>query len=485
MHRLCLIERLPLCNACTNVHCLLLCHISMRGSMVVNKLHTILLQYYGEYVRLHTEIFWFWSESDDVLSDDTLYCSIGVTGVSVAFASVSLTNCYVKGPSTYTPNDTHLFSDSMRSRQAKSIPNTFGHFTHLDTYTEPIATVISNPSYCSPPSFNKDCCLKLALCDNEWEPWPPSPQTFLGSVLASHCHWLASQVPTHAVFAYAREHWNIRKCFPSFGHVHLLYASQPIPTVVYPWAKAHSRAQSSTDDDEYEEGLVYLPAELCVCDCAVKAADEGYECRTGPLALLSQWLCDSGEWCLLPQSSLPIKPIARSGDVVDWTNFLLELYCVAWPMDALNELSDKLRDTSHHSQWLPPVVDAVVSNRDIDPLVVQSAASLILLSPWTPSLIRAVWLCLRCNDQPVGPIADWLSIDQTPTRNIAWEQDRTSSMPAVWRAAVRLFGQLNDANLDPVIRVVIYFSLDGVVLQRIPPSNSGSFVWRDGGILCT
>lgn len=374
----------------------------------------------------------------------------------------------------------------MRSRQPKSIPNTFGHFCQLDTYTEPIATVISKPSYCSPPPFDKDCCLNLEHTDNVWEPWPPNPHTFIHSSLASHCYWLASQVPAHVVLQYAREHWNVRRCLPSFGHVHLLYACQPNTPVAHPWTKVHDRLQwTDTEDDACEEGLVYLPAELCVCDCAVKAADTGYECKTGPMLLLSQWLGEWGEWCLLPQTSLPIKPPMQSGDAVDWTNFLLELYCVAWPMDGLNELSNKLREKQYHSQWLPPVIDTVASNRDMDPLVLQSAASMLLLSPHLPSLIHAIWICLRRPHQASGPIADWLSIHPDQSPNVVWEHGGPSScIPAVWRAAANAFNGLVDAQMDTTTRVVVNFTSDCVSLQRLPLCESGSFVWKDGGILC-
>ena len=323
----------------------------------------------------------------------------------------------------------------MRARQSASIPNTFGQFQHLDVYDKPTETTIATPEYHSSPN-STERCHGMEISD-AWEPWPSEPSVLRSSVLAAHCGWMASQEPPHAVCEYARAHWARNHCFPSLGHVHLLYASaNPPDPALYPWTTIHGHAPR---EDACTEGLVHLPAELCICDCAIVRADGE---RPGPLQLLSRWLVDSGSWRTLPRECLPVQ---QGGD---WNHFLMELYCVAWPVHALGELGDAVRNPKFHSAWLPPVIDAVASNRNIDATILQCSASLRLFEP-PPGIIRAIWAAYRDPAAAAGPIASWLAPE--PLTSIRWETTVPHhTLPAVWYAAITIFNSWMDPGLGNI-----------------------------------
>lgn len=359
--------------------------------------------------------------------------------------------------------------------------NTYGHFQHLDSYENPIDTTIAAPMYCAPP---KDMGFQLSEDANVWEAWPPNPQDFVRSIMASHCNWLASQTPFHAVLKYAGRHWQLYKCFPSFGHIHLLYAvAYTGAELALPWALAHSsRRFRDEDDNGPDEGPVYLPAELCICDCAIKAADEVHsvtKCETGPFRLLSQWLCEYGEWQLLLLNEIPIQHVCENA-------FLLEVYCVAWPADSTAELTLLIQNGHDHSVWLPHVIDTVASNRDIDYLVLQCAASLLLL-PKVPHILQAIFEQLH-NQDTHGPLGQWLCLTTTSTE---WICER-AGLPAVWCAATNIFNRMSKANQPAKSIIRVSSQSDTVVIHHMrvnwfdvsQPISYGPFMWKEGRILC-
>ena len=397
--------------------------------------------------------------------------------------------CYSIHTGTYTMHPHH----PLRRKPAR-MSNTYGQFQHLDTYDTSIGTVIAEPHYCHPPSTNQEDAFQLLSDADVWEPWPPNPKDFLRSSLASHCFWLASHPPSlRAVQEYAGQHWKICACFPSFGHIHLLYATSRDNQACaeLPWVIAHKPPQSPDGDDNGDdEGPVYLPADLCICDCAIKAAQvesSPAQYQTGPMLLLSHWLCEHGEWKPLVRDDLPTQWRDRS----DWNAFVVELYCVAWPADCMDQLSGCLRDRETHQRWLPSVIDAVVSNRDIDALVLQCAAALLLF-PSPPSLIRTIWDAIRTDD---GILLQWLSASFVPASmaRVLWTTTPDRLPPAVWRAAIQMFNHMKEeATTDPTTKTDMCVNVSmtndcDLVLQRLPNTDDchgGEFMWLDGHILC-
>jgi hypothetical protein len=363
-------------------------------------------------------------------------------------------------------------------QQPMPLPNTYGLFQHLDSYETGITTVIAEPQYYCLPSATINT-FKLLLDADIWEPWPPNPKDFLRSSLAAHCLWLASHPKSlRVVQEYAGQHWAACDCFPAFGHIHILYAAITDDNDELPWAVAHKLPPSPDGDDNGdEEGPVYLPADLCICDCAMKAAHVEL-CETGPFRLLSHWLSEYGEWKRLSRAHLPPG--------TDWNAFVMELYCVTWPVDSIHLLSHRMRERDTHHQWLPSVVEAVVSNRDIDAVVLQCAASLLLL-PSPPSLMRAIWNSIRTN--PSGEhtvIVQWLFTTHNRRGRIQWTTVADRLPPAVWRAAVPIFNNATDNPLCEIDNVIVTISVSNagdIVLCRVP-HNDGDFVWLDGHILC-
>jgi hypothetical protein len=365
----------------------------------------------------------------------------------------------------------------MHIRRSVSIPNTFGPFQHLDVYDKPMETTVATPVYMSSPMSTEMGCDGDVVPD-VWEMWPPEPAVFRSSVLAAHCGWMASQTPSHAVCEYARAHWMTKHCFPAFGHVHLLYACTHHS--LHPWTTAHEQAPSDVQEELCVEGLVYLPAELCICDCAMTRAPVDQQLVAGPLQLLSRWLAESGTWRILPRKDLPEHPPVHPGDTGDWHNFLVELYCVAWPLHALDELGAAVRNPETHGVWVPPVIDAVGSNRNIDATILQCSASLLLFTP-PPGIIRDIWAVYRDPSQQRGGVAAWLTPE--PPTSVRWAV--SNALPAIWSGAIAIFNSWTDAASPPVqIHVQQQESTPlAVVLHRMRPSaneghnNDDFFVW--------
>ena len=277
---------------------------------------------------------------------------------------------------------------------------------------------------------------------------------------------------------------------PTLSTRHFFYRSvkkkSALDPALYPWTTIHGQAHSGVQEDVCAEGLVYLPAELCICDCAILRANG--EQAAGPLQLLSRWLVESGSWLPLARERLPLRPTVHPGDAGDWTNFLLELYCVAWPLHALEELGQAVRNPETHAMWLPPVIDAVGSNRNIDAMILQCSASLLLFMP-PPGILRAIWAVYR-DPAAAGPIATWLA----PTVHcIRWVTAPDNTLPAIWQAAITVF----NAWMEPEVINPVHISVeqrqptDAIELHRSRPSvdeaiteDGGGFVFLDGHIVC-
>lgn len=101
----------------------------------------------------------------------------------------------------------------------------------------------------------------------------------------------------------------------------------------------------------------------------------------GLLRLLSRAITNSFRWLRLSPESIPPQAESR-----------IRAACCFWPEDDLQFLTDRVRCSERHAEWLPSIIANVGMNTDITPLLVQCAAMRmgIVIEPIVPPVL-ALW----------------------------------------------------------------------------------------------